>query len=98
MIEQIVRSGAPIKFDPDEFARWNIPTDILQDKREAGPQGGVAVISDHNAQDAQDAQQILTDEMCKRPLWWILEFLPLSYMYYEGPKDGIPGKWKTTWL
>jgi hypothetical protein len=93
MIEQIVRSGAPIIFDSNEFARWNIPTDILQDKPAAGPQGGVTVISDHDAQDAQDAEQKLTDQMSKQPLWWILEFLPLSYMY-RNPK----GNWKTTWL
>ena len=96
MIEQIVRSGAPIIFDSNEFARWNIPTDILH-MNAAGPQGGVAVISDHNAQDAQDAEQKLTDEMCKQPLWWILEILPLSYMY-RNPKQDSKRKWKTTWL
>ena len=93
MIEQIVRSGAQIIFDPSSFARWNIPTDILQAKPAAGPQEGATVISDRNPQDARDAVQKLTDELYKQPLWWILEFLPLSYTY-QTPQ----GKWRTTWL
>ena len=90
MIEQIVRSGAPIIFDSNEFAWWNIPTDILQDKPAAGPLGGVTVISDHDL--ALDAEQKLTDELYKQPLWWILEILPLKYTY-QTPR----GKWKVTW-
>ena len=92
MIEQIVQSKTPIKFDDHAFAAWHIPTDILQDKHVAVPQGGVTVISDHNPQDARDAVQRITDELYKQPLWWILEILPLKYMYQ------LPdGRWKPTY-
>jgi hypothetical protein len=95
MIEQIVRSKAPIQFDTGAFARWHIPTSILKDDPAVPSQGGVTVVStdqDENPQDEKDAVQKLTDELFKQPLWWILEILPLSYTY-QTPDD----KWKTTW-
>ena len=100
MIEQIVRSKeAKIILDKEAFAQWHIPTNIGENEPEAGPQGAVTVISDH---DAQDAEQELTDEIWRKPLWWILEFLPLSYMYQvltPGPTPGTEGiwKWETIW-
>ena len=87
-----MRSKIPITFDYDAFAQWHIPINIGKGKRAALPQGGVPPISD---QDALDAVQKPTDELYKQPLWWILEFLPLSDMYQvPGPND--TWEWETT--
>ena len=90
MIEEIVRSKAPITFDYDAFAQWHIPTNIGKRKRAATPKGGVPPITD---QDALDVAQKLTDEIWKKPLWWLLEILPLKYMY-ENPTPGPKVKWE----
>jgi hypothetical protein len=93
MIEQIVRSGVPIRFDDSAFARWNIPTSIVHDKPLSPPQGGAASTDEEaSPQEAQDAVQRITDELFKNPLWWIVEILPLSYTY-QNPQN----QWKTTW-
>jgi hypothetical protein len=100
MIEQIVRSKAPIQFDTvtvtGAFATWHIPTPIVKDDPAFPSQGGVTVVftdQDDNPQDKKDAVQKLTDELFKPPYkWWIPEILPLSYTY-QTPEH----KWKTTW-
>jgi hypothetical protein len=93
MIEQIVRSGAPIVFDHHAFARWNIPTSIGLDKSPSPPQGGVTSTNeDVHALDVQDAVQPITDQLFKAPLWWILEIFPTTYTY-QNAQD----KWVTTW-
>jgi hypothetical protein len=91
MVEQIVQSDVKILFDYDEFARWNIPTSIGQD-----PSQGISNSTDDGANavsvlDAQDAVQRITDELWKKPLWWILEIFPTSYTY-QNAQD----KWITT--
>ena len=97
MIKEIVRSKAPITFDYGAFAQWHIqvPIVIEEDECAATPKGGVPPISD---QDALDVAEKLTDEIWRNPLWWILEILPLKYMY-EIPIPGSEGewKWKSTW-
>jgi hypothetical protein len=83
MIEQIVRSGTPILFDYDAFARWNIPASIGQGADAALQGGSNSTDNDANveASDAGDAVQPITDELWKMPLWWILEILPMTYTY-----------------
>lgn len=94
MIEQILRSKAPIKFNDAAFAQWHGTTNILKDEPEAPLEGGVTVVStdhDKNPQDAKDAVQKLTDELWHKPLWWILEIFPMPYTY-QTPKGE-----RTTW-
>ena len=89
-----MRSKAPITVDYDAFAQWHIPTNIGKRKRAATPKGGVPPITD---QDALDVAQKLTDEIWKKPLWWLLEILPLKYMYEKPtPDPKVKWEWETT--
>ena len=92
MIEQIVQSNthAQILFDHNAFARWNIPISIVQGPR---PKGNSTSDGDVASLDAQDAVQKITDQLWKMPLWWILEILPMTYVY-QNAQD----KWKTTFV
>jgi hypothetical protein len=74
MIEQIVRSKCDIQFDFEAFDQWDIPRTI-----------GLGMGS--NTQDVQDAVQEVTDQLKIKPSWWILEILPLTYIYQDD--DGI---------
>jgi hypothetical protein len=86
MIEQIVRSNTQILFDYDAFSRWNIPTGIGQDPPPQGGGNSTGKDADVTPIDAQDAVQPITDELWKRPLWWILEIFPTSY-WYQNARD-----------
>jgi len=88
MIEQIVRSECHILFDFEAFDRWHIPRTIGQHEYPSGPTGENRPGGDIGR---QDAVQKITDRLKTTPLWWILEILPLKYMYQ---KDG---RWVTTW-
>jgi hypothetical protein len=90
MIEQIVRAECDILFDFAAFDRWNIPRTIGQHKYGSTSENGSGAGS--NTQEAGDAVQKITDQLKKQPLWWILEILPLKYMY-QGDHD----RWHTTW-
>jgi hypothetical protein len=81
MIKQIVESNTQILFNYDAFARWNIPTSIGQYRPPQG--GGNSTDKDGNVEalDAEDAVQPISDQLKKKPLWWILEILPTSYTY-----------------
>jgi hypothetical protein len=100
MIEQIVQSNphAHILFDHDAFSRC---TSIGQDPPDGGGNstGNNANVA---ALDAQDAVQLITDELWnwkmplwkwKTPLWWIVEIFPTSYTY-QNAQD----RWITTFL
>ena len=89
MVEQIVRSGSPILFDFEAFDRWHIPRTIGQHGHPSGSTGENRPGEDG---DKQDAVQKITDQLKKQPLWWILEILPMKYMY-----QNKHGKWITTW-
>jgi hypothetical protein len=71
MIEQIVDTDCPIVFDWAAFARWDIPLAIAQKKEHTFP----------SQQDAQDLVQPTHDALKWNPIWWLLEFLPLSYSF-----------------
>jgi len=88
MVEQIVRSECHILFDFEAFDRWHIPRTIGQDGYPSGSTGENRPGGDS---DRQDAVQKITDRLKTTPLWWILEILPLKYMYQ---KDG---RWVITW-
>ena len=87
MIEQIVRSGCHILFDYEAFDRWHIPRTIGQH----GYQSGSTSENERDG-DNQDAVQKITDRLKTAPLWWILEILPMKYMY-----QNRHGRWITTW-
>lgn len=85
-----MQSNTQILFDYDAFARWDIPTSLGRHP----PQGGGNSTSnggDVAALDAQNAVQPITDELTKKPLWWILEIFPMPYTY-QNAQD----KWVTT--
>jgi hypothetical protein len=88
MIEQIVLSECQILFDFEAFDRWHIPRTIGQGGYPSGSTGENKPGGDI---DRQDAVQKITDRLKTNPLWWILEILPMKYMYQ---KDG---GWVTTW-
>ncbi len=90
MIREIKRKNAPITFNDDELAKWNIPPTITEDSDRsiAKEQGEVA----REDVDAKDAVQLITDSLCKKPAWWVLESIPTSHTY-----KNTQGKWKTKW-
>jgi hypothetical protein len=73
MIQEFVRSGSQIHFSYEDFARWKIPTTIGQDAPLSPPREAIGALNAH------DALQPITDELFEKPLWWILEVLPISY-------------------
>ena len=89
MIEQIVRSECHILFDFEAFDRWHIPRIIGQHGYLSGSTGENRPEVDS---DRQDAVQKITDQLKKQPLWWILEILPMKYMYQNEDR-----KWIITW-
>ena len=96
MVEQIVLADCNIVFDLDGFNIWEIPHTIAQvgqHNDSSLTNGDVGHASNGLGGDInqRDAVQKITDELWKTPLWWILEFLPLSHTY-EDEKD----KWVTT--
>lgn len=90
MIEQIVQSNTHILFNYDAFPRWNIPTSIGYHPPE-GKGDSTSNNGDVAALYAEDATQPLTDELLKKPLWWILEILPMLYTYQNAQT-----KWVST--
>ena len=92
MIEQIVRSECDILFDFGAFDRWNIPRTIGLHKCPSGSTSEEGSGAGSNTQDTQDAVQKITDQLKKMPLWWILEILPLKYVYQDKH-----GGWHATW-
>ncbi|KAI9508360.1 hypothetical protein F5148DRAFT_918894 [Russula earlei] len=87
MVEQAVNADCGILFHWDAFDRWHIPSSIGSHVYKSLRCGeGAAATEDGpnrkiNQQDAQDAVRPIHDELKRIPLWWILEFLPLSFTY-----------------
>jgi len=98
MVKQIVEANCSILFDLDAFARWNIPATLGRHKDTYQPQEQDATTAedgsevDIDPQDAQDAIQRIHDQLWRVPLWWILEFIPFSFTYWNYDK------WVTTWV
>jgi len=89
MIKQIVQSNAPILFDCDAFARWEgIPASIGQHPSQGG--GNDAIVA---ALDAQDAVQLISDQLWKRPLWWLLEIFPTSFTQQDANNEWVTTFW-----
>jgi len=90
MIQEIKRTNTQIRFNHDEFARWNIPLTIGEDLDSsiAREQGGVT----REDADARDAMQPIIDPLSKRLLWQILEIIPIPYTY-----EKTEGKWENKW-
>ena len=55
-------------FDGDEFAQWNIPLRIIEDSNSQEQEG----VAKEDQLDAQDAVQLITDELDKA-FWRVLE-------------------------
>ena len=82
MVRQVMASGCGIRFDDAALAR----NYILPMLPPADPS-----TSEEPDVDAADAVQPLSDELVKNPLWWILEILPLTFVW----QDAI-GVWHKT--
>jgi hypothetical protein len=102
MIEQIVSADCPILFDPAAFAQLKIPYAIAQPSFSSPPkgqgpstsaeEGGDSNGAGGDQQDAQDVVQSMDDELKKKPMWWILEIIPMTYTF-QNAQD----KWVTRW-
>jgi hypothetical protein len=102
MIEQIVSAECPILFDEAAFARRKIPYAITQRRfslpaKGQGPATGEEEGGDSNGaggdqQDALDVVQSMDDELKRKPMWWILEIIPMTYTF-QNAQD----KWVTRW-
>ncbi|KAI0271808.1 hypothetical protein BGY98DRAFT_1091085 [Russula aff. rugulosa BPL654] len=82
----------PLRWMIEQIVQSNTHAQILFDHdafARAIPRATVDVAS----LDAQDAVQKITDQLWKMPLWWILEILPMTYMY-QNAQD----KWNTTFV
>jgi hypothetical protein len=85
MMREIVASQCGIIFDEEALRRYGI--DLISfpllpaqaDPEKTGP-------------DAADAVQPIYDELQIRPMWWILEVMPMRYSYQDGE-----GRWKHDW-
>ena len=100
MICSIILAGCNIVFNLnlDKFNEWKIPHAVVQviqhdhpsPTNGDGDHGGNGPRGDVNK---QDAVRSITDELWERPSWWILETLPLPYIYKD---DSEKDKWVTT--
>jgi hypothetical protein len=98
MIKEILLADCGILFDNEAFDQWHIPR--IPGLNSVSRSGGEGALTSEEgpglsveAEDAQDALQIITDELNKKPWWWILEIFPTSYTYWNASKE-----WVTTWL
>jgi hypothetical protein len=92
MIQELMRSDCGVLFDFAAFDRWDIPQAIVQqDKCPSGTTSDNGPGAGGNAVDAPDAVEKIHDQLKRQPLWWILEILPLKYVYQDDD-----GKWHST--
>jgi hypothetical protein len=78
-VEEVMESDCNIQFDFDAFDKRHIPRSI----------GNGAPTSD---QDQLGAIQGTNDDLWRSPPCWLLEFVPLSYVYQDEK-----GKWVSSW-
>ena len=71
----------------ENFAYMKIPFTIGQDQL---PYNVPSASEDVDVFNMHDALQLITDELFKSPLWWILKILPTSYTF-----QNVQGKWVT---
>jgi hypothetical protein len=90
MIQEVIRSDCGILFDLTAFDRWDIPQTIVQQHK--NPSGSTSDNGPGASGDAADAVQKIHDMLKEKPMWWIVEFLPLKYEYQDDD-----GKWHSTW-
>ena len=75
MVQEVIKSQCGILFNELALERAVIHIPPVGEPSENGP----APVDC----DSVDALQPLDDELKKQPLWWILELLPLSYVYQD---------------
>lgn len=80
MVRQAAASECGIKFDAEALARATIKLEPCSAEAQLDPL------------DRIDATSKIYDKLKIKPLWWILEVLPMSYVWQD--KDGI---WRKTW-
>lgn len=80
MVRQAAACGCDIKFDAEALARANIRIEPCNTEGELDPL------------DRIDATSKIYDKLKIKPLWWILEIFPMSYMWQD--KNGV---WHKTW-
>jgi len=77
MVQEVVKSQCGILFNESALERAVIRTPPVGESSEN--QNRPAPVDC----DSVDALQPLYDELKIQPLWWILELLPLSYVYQD---------------
>jgi len=102
MVEELLRSESAesqwqVLFRDQYFVGMKVPTTIGQDQPLSPPQGFPTTSGDVDTLNARDALEPITDELFKKPLWWmllwwILEILPTSYTF-----QNTQGEWVTTY-
>jgi hypothetical protein len=85
MIEELMLTDNRIPFDLNELTRWHIPHRIIQPEHENRPGGN------GDDQERQDTIQPITDPLWKALWWWVVEVLPVPYVFQD-----MTGRWLTT--
>ncbi|KAF6748476.1 hypothetical protein DFP72DRAFT_916052 [Ephemerocybe angulata] len=80
MVRQAASAGCGIKFDPEALARANIEL------------GNGDVPEELSEMDKADALEPIQDYLKKKPLWWALELMPMTYVWQDRE-----GEWHCTW-
>ncbi|KAF6754906.1 hypothetical protein DFP72DRAFT_897990 [Ephemerocybe angulata] len=80
MVRQAIASGSGIKFDPEALEKASI------DLQATGSKGELDEL------DKVDALQPLHDSLKATPIWWILEIMPMTYVWQD--REGV---WHKTW-
>ena len=97
MVEQVVRSGCGIKFNDAALLKADIIVPTIQITSDNGGnttrRRGLRVETAEQARlRQQDVQANVNDELKRKPLWWLLEFLPVKFTWQESD-----GTWKSRW-
>ena len=92
MVKQVILSGCGIRFDAAalEEAHIDVPTVVHDD-----PAQQTVERQDVESQTSLREQDILApihDQLNAKPLWWILELLPMKFEWQEAD-----GSWKSKW-
>jgi hypothetical protein len=86
MVREVVASQCGIIFDQAAFAHNFIPSFSFPHAFSAGSSGRNADL------DKLDAVQPIHDELQTAPSWWLLEVIPLHYIF-----QNARGTWRTTY-
>lgn len=79
MVRQAILAGSGVKFDAAALAKANIDIHGVVGK-------------ELDELDKMDALQPIYDSLKRLPIWWIVEIMPMTYVWQDGQ-----GVWHRTW-